>query len=155
MRQLGAGRNVNAGMQKQDDEPMSDEEIKLLEQLRGKAKAGDLEAEYEIGWRSAIGMGLPEDQELAVESLRKAAEQGHLLAQNNLGARYVSGEGVPLDLIEAYKWFAVAAAQGDRKAGKNKESVAAQLSAEQLAQAEKRLKDRSGSGGFNGAERRP
>src|SRR5437764_1226264 len=116
---------------------MSEEEAKLMEGLRSKAEIGDLEAQYEMGWRSAIGMGLPENESLAIHYLRKAAEGGHLLAQNNLGARHVSGEGAPVDLIEAYKWFTLALRQGDRKAGKNRDSVAAQLTPEQMDAAEK------------------
>lgn len=74
----------------------------LLQTLLAKAQARDAEAMYELGWRHALGSGLPEDDAQAVQWLVRAAEAGHLLAQNNLGARFVSGEGVPIDLVEAY-----------------------------------------------------
>lgn len=119
------------------------EETKLFNELSARASAGDVEAQYEIGWRSAIGMGLPENEPLAVEFLKRAAAGGHLLAQNNLGARYVSGEGVPRDLLEAYKWFSLAFQQGDRKAGKNRDVVAAQLTPEQQAAADQLLSQKS------------
>ncbi|MGV3774712.1 MAG: tetratricopeptide repeat protein [Verrucomicrobiales bacterium] len=117
---------------------MSDED-QMLQALLEKAEKGDIEAQYEIGWRSAIGIGLNQDEALALEWLITAARNGHSLAQNNLGARYLAGEGVPNDPVEAYYWFYQAAQKGDRKAGKNVDTVAGMLRAEQLEQVKKRL----------------
>ncbi len=100
--------------------------------LEAKAEEGDLEAQYEMGWRHAIGMDVELDDDVAVEWLHRAAESGHSLAQNNLGARYYSGDGVDLDLKQAYRCFFKAANQGDRKAGKNLDSVTRQLTEEDL-----------------------
>jgi TPR repeat protein len=116
----------------------SDDGEELLQTLRAKAAAGDLEAVYELGWRIAIGVGLPLNEPAAVNWLRQAAEGGHMLAQNNLGARYAAGDGVPLDLAEAYKWFHLAAEKGDRKAGKNRDSIAVTMTPEQLTEAKRR-----------------
>jgi len=111
----------------------STEENPLIADLVERAEdEDDADAQYELGWRHALGADCDLDDEVAVIWLKKAAENGHKLAQNNLGARYVSGEGVPVDLTEAYIWFFRAAAQGDRKAGKNCDSVAKQLSPEDL-----------------------
>tara|TARA_A100001037_G_scaffold298208_1_gene321526 strand:+ start:601 stop:957 length:357 start_codon:yes stop_codon:yes gene_type:complete len=110
-----------------------------IQTLRSKAEAEDAEAQYEMGWRHAIGMGLEADDVEALRWLRLAADQGHQLAQNNLGARYAKGDGVDQDLIEAYVWFCRAAAQGDRKAGKNRDSIGGDMTAEQLAEARSRL----------------
>ena len=112
---------------------------KQIASLRTRAEAGEAEAQYEMGWRQAIGMGLSLDDVAAVRWLRLAAEQGHNLAQNNLGARYVAGDGVEKNLISAWIWFSRAAKQGDRKAGKNRDSVARELSSEELQEAGKRL----------------
>jgi TPR repeat protein len=116
---------------------MSDPEAEeLRSQLLARVGKGDnIEAVYELGWRSALGVGLPEDEAEAVKWLREAAELGHMLACNNLGARYVSGEGVPRDLAEAYRWFHLAAEKGDRKAGKNRDAIGADMSPEDLARA--------------------
>ena len=103
-----------------------------LAALEAKAEEGDLEAQYEMGWRHAIGMDVELDDDVAVEWLHRAAESGHSLAQNNLGARYYSGDGVDLDLKQAYRHFFKAANQGDRKAGKNLDSVTRQLTEEDL-----------------------
>lgn len=114
---------------------MSDVDETLLKTLLAKAEAGDAEAQYELGWRHALGSALPLDDAEAVKWLKLAAANGHKLAQNNLGARCVSGEGVPRDLVEAWRWFHLAEQQGDRKAGKNRWSIEQEMTAEQLAQA--------------------
>ena len=103
-----------------------------LAALEAKAEEGDLEAQYEMGWRHAIGMDVELDDDVAVEWLQKAAAAGHSLAQNNLGARYYSGDGVNQDLKQAYRCFFRAANQGDRKAGKNLDSITRQLTEEDL-----------------------
>jgi TPR repeat protein len=113
----------------------------LLSILSRKAEAGDAEAQYELGWRHALGNGAPEDETIAVKWLLTAARSGHQLACNNLGARYFSGEGVPHDLVEAYRWFHLAAEKGDRKAGKNRDTVAQQLTPEEIQEALRRAAD--------------
>ena len=104
------------------------EETFNLETLAAKAEAGEVEAQYELGWRHALGMEVELDDDVAVEWLQQAAAAGHMLAQNNLGARHFSGDGVEQDLLQAYRFFFQAANQGDRKAGKNLDAVARQLS---------------------------
>ena len=99
-----------------------------LEELEAKAETGDMEAQYEMGWRHALGMEVDLDDDIAVEWLEKAAAAGHMLAQNNMGARYYTGDGVEQDSKQAYRLFFQAASQGDRKAGKNLDAVARQLS---------------------------
>ena len=104
------------------------EETFNLDVLEAKAEAGDVEAQYEMGWRHALGMEVDLDDDVAIEWLEKAAAVGHMLAQNNMGARYYTGDGVEQNLKKAYRLFFQAANQGDRKAGKNLDAVARQLS---------------------------
>ena len=103
-----------------------------LATLKAKAEEGDIEAQYEMGWRHAIGMDVELDDEIAVEWLQTAAAAGHSLAQNNLGARFYSGDGVGRDIKQAYRWFFKAASQGDRKASKNLDAITGQLTEEDL-----------------------
>ena len=107
--------------------------------LRARAESEDVDAQYEMGWRQAIGMGLEINDAEALKWLRLAADQGHQLAQNNLGARYATGDGVDRDLVAAYVWFYRAADQGDRKAGKNRDSIAKEMSATQMEEAKGKL----------------
>jgi TPR repeat protein len=108
------------------------EESFNLEALTAKAESGDVEAQYEMGWRHALGMEVDLDDDIAVEWLEKAADGGHMLAQNNMGARYYTGDGVDQDHKVAYRFFFQAADQGDRKASKNLDAVARQLSEDDL-----------------------
>ena len=103
-----------------------------IETLQAQAEAGEVDAQYEMGWRHALGMEAPMDDEVALRWLKTAADNGHMLAQNNLGARYYMGDGVDRDLKQAYRYFFLAASQGDRKAGKNLDVIAKKLSDKEL-----------------------
>jgi TPR repeat protein len=103
-----------------------------LAALKAKAEEGDMEAQYEMSTRHAIGMEVELDDDIAVEWLERAAAAGHSLAQNNLGARYYTGDGVDQNFKQAYRYFYRAANQGDRKAGKNLDSITRQLTEEDL-----------------------
>ena len=105
-----------------------------LDTLKGQAEDGDAEAQYELGWRHALGMEAPPDDDIALHWLKEAADNGHMLAQNNLGARHYSGDGVEQDLKMAYRYFFLAANQGDRKAGKNLDVIAKKLPEADLAE---------------------
>jgi len=80
--------------------------------MKEKAKAGDPQAQYNLGLEV-------EDDKEAVKWFRKAAEQGHAGAQNELGAMYFHGEGVSEDFKESVKWFRKAADQGNAAAQYN------------------------------------
>lgn len=75
-----------------------------LNQLVARAKAGDDEAQFELGQRYAEGKGVPQDLARAVEWYRKAAEAGHTAAQVRLAECYLTGRGVPKDLKQAVFW---------------------------------------------------
>ena len=57
-------------------------------------------------------------------------------AQYNLGVMYRDGEGVPQDYVRAYMWFNVAAIK-DEGAAERRESLAALMTAEQIAEAQR------------------
>jgi hypothetical protein len=75
---------------------------------------------------------------------RRQAERGDADAQNNLATMYRAGQGVPQDYVQAYVWFTLAAtrfpaseAEKRDKAIKDREEVAAKLTAEQVAEAQR------------------
>ena len=80
--------------------------------IQGRAKAGDVVAQYNLGVMYDTGEGVPKDYAEAAKWYRKAAEQGHAVAQFNLGVMYADGEGVSKNDAEAVKWFRQAAEQG-------------------------------------------
>ena len=110
-----------------------------LKALAAEAEAGDADAQYEMGWRHALGMEAPLDDEVGLRWLKQAADNGHMLAQNNLGARYYTGDGLEQDLKAAYRYFYLAANQGDRKAGKNLDVIAKKLPEADLAECRREL----------------
>ena len=70
--------------------------------------------------------------------------QGDAQAQYNLGLAYATAEGVEQDNVRAHMWFNLAAARfpasaarNRREAVKNRDFVAAKMSPEQLAEAQK------------------
>ena len=58
-------------------------------------------------------------------------------AQYSLGGMYLNGHGVPRDYTAAHMWFNLAAASGFPDAEKTRDSVAARMTPEQIAEAQK------------------
>ena len=91
---------------------------------------------------------MPQDYAEAARWYRRAAEQGDAQAQYNLGLAYARGEGVTQNPVEAHMWFNLAAARfpaNDTRnrtaAVKNRDTVASEMSSEQLAEAQKRARE--------------
>ena len=111
--------------------------LKAVDQNYAEAK-NELGRMYFIG-----GDGVPMNTTQALTLFRKSAEQGFAGAQNNLGLMYLKGEGVTQDYVEAHKWFNLAASRlpvssDDRyKALKNRDDVAARMTPQQIAEAQK------------------
>ncbi len=80
------------------------------------AEQGYADAQFNLGYMHANGIGFPQDYAEALKWYRKAAEWGDTAAQFNLGLMYDKGRGVPQDYAEAVKWYRKAAEQGDGSA---------------------------------------
>ena len=63
-------------------------------ELKRKAEAGDIRAQYSLGWHYENGVGVRQNPAEAVRWYRKAAEQGDGRAQTNIGICYSKGFGV-------------------------------------------------------------
>lgn len=72
-----------------------------------------------------------------VAEVRKAANSGNVDAQYALGLMYAEGRGVDPDPIAAYLWLSRAMQQGDRDAGDLRHIVLQQMTAAQIAEAER------------------
>jgi len=77
------------------------------------------------------------DYAAAMRILRPLAEQGNASAQNNLGVMYAIGNGIPQDYVEAHKWANLAAAQGNKVAEEFIDSIAARMTSDQIAEAQR------------------
>ena len=86
-------------------------------QLRPLARAGNAEAQYNIGWMYHNGYGLRVNDNLALEWWRKASEQGYTEASFSIGMLYNLGEGqISKNLPRAVDYYLMAARAGHDEA---------------------------------------
>ena len=99
-----------------------------------------------LSFASSVAAGPLEDADAAVKRrdyatalrlIRPLAEQGDASAQYNLGVFYDNGLGVPQDYVTAHMWFNLAAARRNRDAERDRDKIAAQMTPEQIAEAQK------------------
>lgn len=91
-------------------------------------------ADYEAGQR-AWEEGRPD---VALTEWRSAAASGDRRAMLALGRLFVQGLGAPQDYVEAHMWLNLAASRGEAVAAKERDVLAAKMSAEQVATAQAR-----------------
>ncbi len=101
------------------------------------AEQGMALAQHDLASMYLEGLGVAESPEKAAHWFALAARQGDGKAQNNLGILYATGQGVSLDLVQAYHWFTLAAAGGLLEALDNREMAEQEMTAEQLAEAQR------------------
>jgi TPR repeat protein len=94
-------------------------------------------AQFNLGWMYTNGKGVPQDYSEAVKWFRKAAEQIDFEAMSNLGVAYENGQGVPQDYISAYMWYDLAA-PGFKPAAEGRESLAKDMTSDDIEEAQKR-----------------
>jgi TPR repeat protein len=75
--------------------------------------------------------------EFATEQVELAAQVGAPDALFELGMLYATGRDVAADLVVAHKWFNLAAARGNSSALTHRVELAQEMSAEQIAEAQK------------------
>ncbi|HDP35609.1 MAG TPA: sel1 repeat family protein [Candidatus Hydrogenedentes bacterium] len=126
----------NLGVMYRDGEGVPQDYAEAVKWYRKAAEQDYADAQYNLGVMYYDGRGIPQDHAEAVKWFRKAAGQNHAEAQYNLGVMYRNGEGVPQDYVRAYMWFNVAAIK-DEGAAERRESLAALMTAEQIAEAQR------------------
>jgi TPR repeat protein len=106
-------------------------------------RRGDDSAQYNLGILYRFGRGVAKDPVAAARWLGLAANQGHSRAQNSLSTFYYAGVGVERDLAEAWKWLTLSAdrlkGQGRRIALENRVVFEREMTAAQLAEANRRV----------------
>ena len=102
-------------------------------------------AQFNLGQMFAHGQGVERDDSTAVMWMRRAANGGDAGAQFDLGNRYqranVDGsDGEAIETrVECRKWFKLAAAQGYRDALIRADAATLHMSAEEIAEADRRV----------------
>lgn len=80
--------------------------------------------------------------DLLVASCLAAAANGDCNALFDLGVAYSTGShGVPCDMIEAHKWFNLAAVGGHEEAAQCRADVADEMTAREIAEAQRRARE--------------
>lgn len=105
------------------------------------AAQGYAPAQRGLGIKFEKGQGVKRNYSEAVRWYRHGAEQGDAAAQYRLGRMYVLGRGIRRDFTEAVAWFSLAADQKVEDAAAARDSVAARLSPQQLAEAKRKTRD--------------
>lgn len=105
--------------------------------FRKAAALGSPETQLRLALLYARGVTGQPDVGAAIEWMRRAANQGYAPAQMRLGAIYAEGRGVPRDVVPAYKWFHMALMQGAEEAAPAIETLAAEMTSEQIDRAKK------------------
>lgn len=109
---------------------------------RKAADKNSIEAQIHLAVCYRDGRGVTRDMAEAANWYRKAAENGNEKAQGTLALLYSIGQGVPRSDSDAYYWFALAAAvkgPDQEKYAANRQSMAARLTADDLADAQERV----------------
>ena len=109
--------------------------------FKALADQGNARAENELGLMNENGEGIPLNYPEAMTWYRKAAEGGYPLAQCNLGVMCYKGEGTPRDVVQAYTWFDLAALQGEPHAQRYVDTVAGEMTHNQIVEAQQRARE--------------
>jgi hypothetical protein len=83
------------------------------------------------------GEGVTQDYLEAAKWYRRAADDGYPLAQLHLGEMYRDGLGVPQNNVLAHMWFNVASAGPFQNGRRERDSLAKQITPEQITEAQR------------------
>jgi len=108
--------------------------------FRMAAEQGDADAQLGLGVMYYKGLGVVRDDLEAVKWFRLAAPKGQPDAQLNLGLMYLSGQGVLQDHTTAHMWLNIAGANGAENGHTGRDIAASQMTAEAIAEAQKRAR---------------
>jgi TPR repeat protein len=104
---------------------------------RQAAEQGNAYGQTALGNLYYEGWGVEQNYTSAANWFRKAAEQGDATGQFSLGWAYEQGDGVLQDYVLAHMWYNLAAAQGADVAAKDRDRVAAKMTSDQIAEAQR------------------
>jgi len=111
-----------------------------LVKLFQAAKQGDAAAQERVGRLYLDGPERARDERKAFFWTRRAALSGDRNAQITVARMYESGRGVKQNPIGAYVWYSVAAASGSEPARESLGRLKRDLSSDDIAAAEQRLR---------------
>jgi hypothetical protein len=120
----------------QDQQQVPEELVKLFQ----AAKQGDAAAQERVGRLYLDGPERARDERKAFYWTRRAALSGDRNAQITVARMYESGRGVKQNPIGAYVWYSVAVTSGSEPAREALSHLKRDLSSDDIAAAEQRLR---------------
>lgn len=127
------------GMAFVNGEERAADPAQAVEWFRRSAESHSTQGMTSLAVMYATGEGVKQDWDRARELYEEAAEGGEAHALLNLSGMYLRGEGVEVDAVHGYVLLSQAARMGDEQAMSLKPMVEKELTAEQLAEAARRL----------------
>ena len=100
------------------------------------ARQGHVEAQWLLGRMYGSGVGVQQNHAQAARWYRLSAERGYDSAQWSLGVAHRYGYGVRRSFVAAHAWLNLAAAQSHDQATNERDDLAPQMSAAQIAGAQ-------------------
>lgn len=112
------------------------------ELIKGLADEGIPDAEHFMGWFYEQGIEVEQSDQEAFKWWSRAAAKGVPESQNGVALMYHHGRGgVDIDLEQAYFWYSIAYKNGDSPSRPSIQKIAKELSDEQLARLNQKIKE--------------
>ena len=109
------------------------QQLVYSDQLKAQAIQGDAVAQFDLAMCYAEGRGVEVNRSEAIRWWKKAAVQKVAAAAAYLGDAYRTGDGAQQDIYGAYVWYSLAAINGSTSAVESRDTLAADLSPDQIA----------------------
>lgn len=100
------------------------------------AEQGDSTAQFNLAAMHDQGVGVLQDYAEAARLYKLAATQEHAMAQYKLALMHSEGKGMPQDHTQAHMWMNIATVNGYKDAYETRDSLARQMTPQQLAKAQ-------------------
>ena len=111
--------------------------VTALKKFKVSASQGNEKAQFYLGLMNDAGNGVSQDYAEAMRWYKLAAAQGNANAQFNIGKIYDEGNGVAQNYVQAHMWSNLSALDGDADSVKLRDAVAAKMTSQQIAEAQK------------------
>lgn len=136
-KQGNAEAQYNLGVMYDTGQYVTQDSEQALKWFTLAAEQGFVKAQFILGLYYFFGLGETPDLKQAYKWFKLAAEQGDYWSQFKLGDMYKNGQWVTQNNLYAYMWYDIASSDGDKEALEYKDTVASQMTKEQITEAQK------------------
>ena len=136
-----AGSQYGLGMMYGNGFGVSMDDALALNWYSLAADQGHAGAQYNLAIMYQNGWGVPINDEEAIRYYMLASEQGVAAAMTALGRYFAMDYSDAYDPVQAYKWFSLAYLLQDMDAGVKRETLAARMTVEQIADSNVLIED--------------